>query len=163
MFLCVFYVYSYVDHCACNFSVHIIYLLLSTLSCIVLYERCYTNKVLLIMYYIPNFNGDEKQEKWQLTSRIIHSASLTLKKSRTCRGAINEQLCNLSFEKLYFWNYHALPQARVVCQDAGETRNVCLLNPTKPHCSGRYPCAYCTYFPTRFYRGGHGSVSPVIL
>ena len=30
-------------------SLHVISLLLSTLSCIVLYERCYTNKVLLLL------------------------------------------------------------------------------------------------------------------
>src|SRR4029434_6525528 len=43
--LCLFDVYFYVDHCTCNFFVYVISLLLSTLSCIVFYERCYTNTV----------------------------------------------------------------------------------------------------------------------
>ena len=46
--LCLFDVYFYVDHCACNFFLHVIFLLL---SCIVLHERCYTNKVYYHYYY----------------------------------------------------------------------------------------------------------------
>ena len=49
--LCLFDVYFYVDHCACNFFVHVISLLLSTLSCIVLYERYYTNTFYYYYYY----------------------------------------------------------------------------------------------------------------
>ena len=41
----------YVNHCAYNFFVYLISLVLRTLSCIFLYERCYTNKVLYYYYY----------------------------------------------------------------------------------------------------------------
>ena len=46
-------------------SLHVISLLLSTLSCIVLYERCYTNKVFIIFIiiilklYLPKLCGKE--------------------------------------------------------------------------------------------------------
>ena len=42
--LCLFDVYFCVDHCACHLFARVISLMLSSLSCIVLHERCYTNK-----------------------------------------------------------------------------------------------------------------------
>ena len=55
--LCLLDFFFYVDHCACNIFVHVIYLLFSTLSCIVLHERCYTNKV--YYYYYSSMHTGE--------------------------------------------------------------------------------------------------------